>query len=189
MDTEKSSFNERFAAFLDHFGLNPNSLAKALNDSAKVKYHNYKTGSARPNSDTLQLIASKYPVSIDWLVTGEGEMLRGQPVTPVVEQVMPLDRAIMQLEQQIAILKNENRMLKAENEKVWRLTLPESVQKELDFLRSGSYVTADAIRSNQQVHGYVRYAERKAEVKPLNALLSEVMQTLQRTMPFDCPVE
>jgi len=74
--SQKDTFVDRYALFLDYFGLTPNSLAKALGDSGKVKYHNYKTGEAEPNTKTLALIATHYPVNTDWLVAGIGSMLR-----------------------------------------------------------------------------------------------------------------
>ena len=180
-------FTKRYAQFLAYYELNPNKLADKLNDKAKVKYHRYLTGETEPGFSTMHLIASAYPISLDWLILGIGEMERTEAVQATI---LPNDQppAIVDLEkrdfqEKIAVLSKENQMLKAENSKLWRLTLPESVQKELDFLRSSSLNH----RLNTQVDGLIRYEELpQREGKPLaiSSIMRQVLDILSSRVPL-----
>lgn len=171
----KEGFAQRYTAFLEHFDLNPNKLANLLNDPARVKYHKYKTGESEPNSTSLFQIASEFPVSIDWLILGQGEMIRGSgfpsadlqehgtisaPVSDTAEEIIM--RLTVELEKMSARydkLEQRYDMTQARYMHLNDAIIKEKAP-ELSFLKSGSRSTARAT-GNAFVDGQVTLEDQK----------------------------
>lgn len=146
----KEGFPQRYLEFMNHFGLNPNSLASALGDTARVKFHKYKTGESEPNSTSLFVIASHYPISLDWLILGEGPMLRHESLTitpgdPTPDPPTTTDALYADLQQRYTALQHEHAVL-AERAKGlgYYSKAIEHMYKKLDpsFTESSSQSTA-----------------------------------------------
>lgn len=92
------TINERLARFVDHIGRSqpngkgiPEVARKAGLDPNTLRIV-LKVGASKPSYDTLSMILGGYPIlSADWLMLGNGEMVRGAvaPMTPVIAAPAP----------------------------------------------------------------------------------------------------
>lgn len=76
--------NKRLRFILETLGMTIREAA----DKSGVSYRswqNYLSGLREPNAEALQLIGTHLGVSLDWLLTGEGSMLRDTNVTSVTK--------------------------------------------------------------------------------------------------------
>ena len=80
----ENGFSMRFKEFMAAFNLNINRLAVQMSDTdnetliqgSRVKYRRWVNGEVAPAYEGLIKIAKKYGLSMDWLLLGEGQMLR-----------------------------------------------------------------------------------------------------------------
>jgi DNA-binding XRE family transcriptional regulator len=85
---KKEDLSERMAKLLNHYGLNPNELAKKIG-GARTKAYNVISGKTKPQWDTMESILETFPeISAEWLVRGEGSMLKANNVS--IEEVEKL---------------------------------------------------------------------------------------------------
>jgi Na+/phosphate symporter len=75
-----SEISARLQELIDNLNFNANSFAKALSYERSQAIYDLLNGKAMPSSDFfLRLKKSEYSdISIDWILTGEGEMLRSK---------------------------------------------------------------------------------------------------------------
>ena len=111
------SFLHRIKLLSDYLrssGIDPENVAilKRSNKSG------YKTKGKLPSFASLQELAIDYNVSVDWLLTGEGEMLRGVKTQPSAakdnQEVVNLLREKSRMSDELLVLNNELRELRAE---------------------------------------------------------------------------
>ncbi|GAB3988037.1 hypothetical protein GCM10028807_09760 [Spirosoma daeguense] len=108
--------------------------------------------------------------------------------TPDKPEVANSDIQTLKLQHKVDLLGKENQMLKSENERLWRLALPESVQKELNFLRSSSQrhrlSKVEEEREQMEVYGLVRYPEKECVVIDFNSIINQAHNILNSHLPF-----
>jgi hypothetical protein len=129
---KNTTFFERILQLIDFYDIkNINIFAKNyLGYASSEKINRLKRENTNPSYDIIVDIANKFEqVSVDWLLTGKGDMLRGDSNVDVrqsetVNDTILIDRITQQAEQ-IGILKAENshkneqiRKLSSENERL-----------------------------------------------------------------------
>lgn len=73
--------SDRIRALMDHYGLNTSQLAELIGGS-KVKFYNLLNGSSKPDFKTTEAFLQKFPdVSAEWLMRGQGLMIKGETVS------------------------------------------------------------------------------------------------------------
>lgn len=77
-------FKDRLKIAIDSKGVTPYSIGRDTKIS-KVSVRNYLEG-AQPTLDNLYILSEYLGVSVEWLVTGKGEMLKGSPIEAKVNQ-------------------------------------------------------------------------------------------------------
>ena len=87
---ETTSPGQRFVQLIQELGLSKNAFAQSLGKTATVIQHLVDERN-KPGFDLLSKVLEVYPnVSSDWLLLGQGTMLRtGAPVRPVAGEVPP----------------------------------------------------------------------------------------------------
>jgi hypothetical protein len=74
------SLPQRLKAIMDHYQLSPNSFAEKLLVQRSSLSHLFN-GRNKPGWDFLEKLTSVYPeVNLDWLITGNGEMIENQKI-------------------------------------------------------------------------------------------------------------
>lgn len=69
-------FKERFAKVLQVMGTNASRLSREVGGTTS-KYYKLLKGESEPNLETIVSLLKRYPeISADWLLVGEGEMLK-----------------------------------------------------------------------------------------------------------------
>lgn len=84
---------ERLKIIIDNSGLNIKDFAKKC-DIPYRTMQDYLAGKSMPGGDNLQKITTFSRASIDWLLTGEGEMRRRYPAEQGAPEVMAEKAAI-----------------------------------------------------------------------------------------------
>ncbi|HHQ3521775.1 TPA: helix-turn-helix domain-containing protein [Pseudomonas aeruginosa] len=82
MSTDKNAQMEtsvRLRAALEAKGLSIKEAAEACGIPYR-SFQNYTLGLREPNAEALGTISSRLGISVDWLLTGDGRMLRGVSV-------------------------------------------------------------------------------------------------------------
>ncbi|MCO3340367.1 helix-turn-helix domain-containing protein [Pseudomonas aeruginosa] len=82
MSTDKNAQTEtsvRLRSALEAKGLSIKEAAEACEIPYR-SFQNYTLGLRDPNAEALGTISSRLGISVDWLLTGDGQMLRGVPV-------------------------------------------------------------------------------------------------------------
>ena len=75
MSLKSSIINERIKKLIEHFNLNPNSLAARIGTSNRVVRNIVGGRRNKPGFDTLKKIMQTFDgINAHWLLTGEGEM-------------------------------------------------------------------------------------------------------------------
>ena len=78
---------KRIEEVMNHFGLNKNSFSVAIGMTSNVTIGRILKENRDPHPSTLKKIVNKFPqINYDWLLTGEGEMLKSAQATPVSEK-------------------------------------------------------------------------------------------------------
>ena len=78
----KSTVKERLIAFISYLGMSKNAFENACGLS--TRYVSNISASVSP--DKLKQISLKFPeLNVEWLLTGQGEMLRGIHSTPTIQ--------------------------------------------------------------------------------------------------------
>ena len=115
---------------IDNLKLNPNSFAKTLSYERSQAIYDLLNGKAMPSSDFfLRLKKSEFSdISIDWILTGEGEMLNckkdegvpGQaPECSTCRYIKDVERYEKDIDRYLAEINRLNRQLAAkENEEL-----------------------------------------------------------------------
>ena len=68
---------ERLKNIINHLNHNTTSFSKSIGLSNNVTLMRIVKGDSTPSFSTLQKIKASYPeINIEWLITGEGEMLK-----------------------------------------------------------------------------------------------------------------
>lgn len=89
--------SDRLKLVVDALGL---SIREASDKSgiAYRSWQNYLSGLRDPNAEALQAMSTRLGVSVDWLLTGDGPMLRNGSVSSVTnESGSPRELAILAL--------------------------------------------------------------------------------------------
>lgn len=82
--------NTRFLLVMKHLGYNKGDFAHKLNVSQAVISH-ISSGRNKPGTDLLLSLLSQFgEISADWLLLGNGEMLRQKEVLAEVENLLKL---------------------------------------------------------------------------------------------------
>ncbi len=69
--------DKRLSKIISHFNHNTSSFSRSIGLTNNVTLMRIERGESAPSFSTLQRIHSTYPsISIEWLVSGEGEMLK-----------------------------------------------------------------------------------------------------------------
>ena len=67
-------------------------------DVSRVSIENYLSGKQTPSIDKATIIAQYFNISVNWLLTGEGEMLRvGQEVAKQNEDTITISKEVWEL--------------------------------------------------------------------------------------------
>lgn len=82
------SINQRIASIIDEFKLNKNSFSKAIGHKSNVIIQNIVTGrKSKPSFEVLeQILLSFDSISAEWLMRGEGNMLKSTVDSPKKEE-------------------------------------------------------------------------------------------------------
>jgi transcriptional regulator with XRE-family HTH domain len=75
----RKAISQRFTQLREALGLKHQQMADKLNVTRTV-YTRYESGLFIPNLANLNHMAKQFNVSLDWLLTGNGEMFRPKPV-------------------------------------------------------------------------------------------------------------
>lgn len=107
-----NEFSERINQIAEHYGVKrPADLAKRTGLSHQTA-SNYLGGNRIPSVDSLKVIKQVFDkINGDWLLTGEGEMLKADQ-EPAVESQPPGKLYEIILKQQETITKLTDRLLK-----------------------------------------------------------------------------
>lgn len=70
----KDSFGSRLKALRKHFELNQEEISEKLGISWQA-YLNYEKDRRKPNISLLEKLLSIFPVNLNWLIDGSGQML------------------------------------------------------------------------------------------------------------------
>lgn len=79
------SIKERLREAMDAKGL----TIKALSDLSKIPYRslqNYLRGEREPNAEALVALGAHLGISIDWLLTGKGEVVGAEKIPPANQE-------------------------------------------------------------------------------------------------------
>ncbi|MBD8144637.1 helix-turn-helix domain-containing protein [Pantoea agglomerans] len=79
------SIKERLREAMDSKGL----TIKALSDLSKIPYRslqNYLRGEREPNAEALVALSTHLGISIDWLLTGKGEVVGAEKIPPANQE-------------------------------------------------------------------------------------------------------
>ncbi|MCW6569408.1 helix-turn-helix domain-containing protein [Yersinia ruckeri] len=79
------SIKERLREAMDVKGL----TIKALSDLSKIPYRslqNYLRGEREPNAEALVALGTHLGISIDWLLTGKGEVVGAEKIPPANQE-------------------------------------------------------------------------------------------------------
>ncbi|EOD4106643.1 MULTISPECIES: helix-turn-helix domain-containing protein [Enterobacter cloacae complex] len=79
------SIKERLREAMDAKGL----TIKALSDLSKIPYRslqNYLRGEREPNAEALIALGTHLGISIDWLLTGKGEVVGAEKIPPANQE-------------------------------------------------------------------------------------------------------
>lgn len=83
----REAISKRFTQMRLALGLNHQQLADGLY-IARTTYTRYESGTFIPSIHTLNLLSSRFNVSLDWLLTGKGSMFlpkNDKPAPPPIE--------------------------------------------------------------------------------------------------------
>ena len=105
---------DRIKKLIDTFADKKNTTFASIIGTSEANVRNYMSGTL-PKSDILSKIVKCFDISSEWLLTGEGEMLRNKKVdnlpTITSDSVILLNR-FEELVRENEILKRENEALK-----------------------------------------------------------------------------
>jgi transcriptional regulator with XRE-family HTH domain len=74
-----ATFNARLAVFLAHVGLTSHGLSKRVGVTPSMIGSLTGARQGKPSYELLEKLAAAFPeLSLEWLVRGEGMMLRGE---------------------------------------------------------------------------------------------------------------
>ena len=81
---KNAEISARISQLIDYLNLNPNSFSKKLQYDRSQVVYDILNGKALPSSDFyIRLKNSEYSdISIDWIITGEGPMLKQDNAQP-----------------------------------------------------------------------------------------------------------
>ncbi len=97
----ENHINKRLKAFRKKIKITQSELAELLEcNQATVAY--YEKGKIEPSIEKLLIMSQTYNIDLNWLLTGQGSMFRGQAETEKIR------------------LENEVEALKKENEKLYK---------------------------------------------------------------------
>ena len=68
----------RLEQLVERFANGRNTRFAKLLDTNEARIRSYLTGAVQPKYDFLEAVSARLGVSIDWLITGEGRMLRAE---------------------------------------------------------------------------------------------------------------
>ena len=124
-----TSISHRIGVLVKHFCKGNNTLFSRLIGTSEANIRNYING-IQPKFDVLNLIAIKFEINCEWLLTGKGEMLKSDNITEntattketIVYQSDPRDKELLNSRQnvidlqeyKIKSLEEENHKLKTE---------------------------------------------------------------------------
>lgn len=85
-----SSVGQRFSQLIQQLGMSKNAFAMSLDKTATVIQHLVDERN-KPGFDLMNKVIEVYPnVSVDWLLLGQGPMLRDSSATPVAIAAPPV---------------------------------------------------------------------------------------------------
>lgn len=81
---------DRISTIVEKFGNGKNTVFASLIGVSEANVRNYKNG-VMPKADFLEKIARSFDININWLLTGEGNMLRTEPEKENIPVAHPSD--------------------------------------------------------------------------------------------------
>ncbi|MDR0910116.1 MAG: helix-turn-helix domain-containing protein [Spirochaetaceae bacterium] len=105
--------NERIKAVRQGLGLSQRAFAKEIYISQSF-YGAIELGQKEPNNRIIQLIATRFNVNKDWLITGKSEMFEKSPPDVKLEQLVAIFKQLNGLFQDYILLQI-NALLKVQN--------------------------------------------------------------------------
>ena len=81
---------DRISTIVEKFGNGKNTVFASLIGVSEANVRNYKNG-VMPKADFLEKIARSFDININWLLTGEGNMLRTEPKEENIPVAHPSD--------------------------------------------------------------------------------------------------
>ncbi|MBG5595064.1 helix-turn-helix domain-containing protein [Pseudomonas aeruginosa] len=138
MSTDKNAQMEtsvRLRAALEAKGLSIKEAAEACGIPYR-SFQNYTLGLREPNAEALGTISSRLGISVDWLLTGDGRMLRGVSVGDAPGGAEnPREQALLALWRELDEGEQREIQLAAEEKK--RLKILEQRLAELEAVVAG----------------------------------------------------
>ena len=95
-------FKDRLKYLIENITVNnqqvtPYKIGKDT-DVSRVSIENYLSGKQTPSIDKATILAQYFNISVNWLLTGEGEMLRvGQEVAKQNEDTITISKEVWEL--------------------------------------------------------------------------------------------
>lgn len=90
----KSPFAERLAIAKQHLELTDKYIASVVGGNAS-SWQTYRHGTTSPGFLTIAKFADATGISLDWLATGEGPMLRADRTAPTSAQPQPSEDTLL----------------------------------------------------------------------------------------------
>jgi hypothetical protein len=82
---------ERVSIVMNHYGLNKNSFSKEIGIKNNVAIGRIINEKRKPIRATLEKIVNRFPeINLDWLLTGNGDMLIDKPNVEVPKEAPPV---------------------------------------------------------------------------------------------------
>lgn len=114
--------NERIKKYIDYKNISQTDLAKSILIHKNQVSNWLASGETVPDKALIKMVRYYPDINARWLITGEGEMLEGQKITPTEDELMEfggtlLDR-LLEEKGKASVFENEIKHLNLEIERL-----------------------------------------------------------------------
>lgn len=129
MSEKNTEISERITKIIDFLDVNPNSFAKKLGYNRTQTIYDIQNGKSAPSFDFLQRYQnSEYSalISIEWLLTGRGEMIKNKAAESKNKEV---ESKLIESDLIMRLIREKDAHIEELNKEIGRL------ESSLEFLR------------------------------------------------------